>query len=176
MIRILTLLSINVIMATLVLHGVVPAQAIPPRVTHELKGGEYLAITDADIQMIRKDIRFHQKQIMAANLKLTDAEAERFWPVYDRYISELDQIDDTKYALIKQDMQTGGVLTDTDAESTVKQWLEIDQLVAQLRMKYIPDFRKILSPKKTALFCQLDRHVQMTIDLQLAGSVPLIEP
>jgi hypothetical protein len=48
--------------------------------------------------------------------------------------------------------------------------------VAELRTKYIPIFRKILSPKKTALFYQLDRRVQLMIDLQLASSLPLVEP
>ncbi len=43
-------------------------------------------------------------------------------------------------------------------------------------MKYIPTFRKVLSPKNTALFYQLDRRVQLIIDLQLASSLPLIEP
>ena len=124
----------------------------------------------------RKDIRSQRKQIIAANMKLTDTEAEKFWPVYEQYISELVKINGTKYALIKQYVQNGGSLTDSEAESAVKQWVDIDQSVAGLRMKYIPTFRKVLSPKNTALFYQLDRRVQLMIDFQLASSLPLIEP
>ena len=31
-------------------------------------------------QLLRKDLRSAQKQIIAANMPLTDAEAQKFWP------------------------------------------------------------------------------------------------
>lgn len=39
-----------------------------------------------------------------------------------------------------------------------------------------PAFRKVLWAKNTALFYQLDRGVQLMIDLQPARALPLIEP
>jgi hypothetical protein len=33
--------------------------------------------------MMRKDIRSQRKQFIAADLKLTDSEAEKFWPVFE---------------------------------------------------------------------------------------------
>ena len=145
-------LGINSVMAAFVLLSVLFAQDVTPRVTTKLDGVQ--VITDEDIQMMRKDIRYHQKQIIAANIKLTDIEAERFWPIYDQYLSELSEIDDTRYELVKQYMQNDGVLTDKEAESASQKWMESDQLVAELRMRYLPSFRKVLPSKKTALFCQ----------------------
>jgi hypothetical protein len=52
----------------------------------------------------------------------------------------------------------------------------VDQSVAQLRLKYVPIFRKVISGKKTALFIQLDRRLVMMIDLQLSAGIPLVEP
>src|SRR5690242_3735036 len=46
-------------------------------------------ISDEDIQLLRKDIRAQRKQLIATNLPLTPSEAEKFWPVYDQYVSEL---------------------------------------------------------------------------------------
>jgi hypothetical protein len=126
--------------------------------------------------MMRKDIRSQRKQIIAANMKLTALEAEKFWPVYEQYVSDLVKINGTKYALIKQYVETRGALTDTEAETAVNQWVGVDQSVAELRKRYIPIFRKVLSPRNTALFYQLDRRVQLLIDLQLASSLPMIEP
>jgi hypothetical protein len=37
-----------------------------------------------------------QKQIIAANLNLTDGEAEKFWPIYEQYTVELSKMNDTK--------------------------------------------------------------------------------
>jgi len=47
-------------------------------------------ISNQDIDLLRKDLRSQRKQLIAANLKLTDTEAAKFWPVYDQYIVELD--------------------------------------------------------------------------------------
>jgi len=47
-------------------------------------------ISNQDIDLLRKDLRSKRKQLIAANLKLTDTEAAKFWPVYDQYIVELD--------------------------------------------------------------------------------------
>jgi len=134
------------------------------------------AISDEDIQLLRKDIRAQRKQLIAINLPLTPAEAEKFWPVYEQYVSELVSNNNKKYALIKQFVQTGGVLTDAEAEDSIQQWLTVDQSVATLRQKYVPMFRKVLSPKNEALFYQLDRRVQLMIDLQLMALIPMVEP
>ncbi len=133
-------------------------------------------LSDQDIQLLRKNLRSERKQVIAANLKLTDTEAEKFWPVYEQYVSELVAINNTKYDLIKQYVQGNGTLTDAQAELAVKQWIGVDQSVGTLRLKYVPQFRKVLSPKNTALFYQLDRRIQLMIDLQLASALPLIEP
>src|ERR1039458_8422066 len=45
-----------------------------------------------DIQLLREDLRSQKKQIVAANMQLTDAEATKFWPVYDQYASALTKI------------------------------------------------------------------------------------
>ncbi len=48
-----------------------PSQANDPHV-----------ISNQDLELLRKDIRSQKKQLVAANLKLTDAEATKFWPVW----------------------------------------------------------------------------------------------
>jgi hypothetical protein len=133
-------------------------------------------LSDQDVQMLRKNLRSQRKQVIAANMKLTDTEAEKFWPLYDQYVSELVKSNNAKYELIKQYVQTQGNLTDAQADRAVKQWISVDQAVSELRLRYVPAFRKVLSAKNTALFYQLDRRVQLMIDLQLASALPLIEP
>jgi len=44
---------------------------------------------DQEMQLLRKDLRSLRKQIVAANLSLTDTEAQAFWPVYDQYVAEV---------------------------------------------------------------------------------------
>lgn len=136
---------------------------------------EKAASIDEQIAMLRSDLRSSRKQVVAANMKLTDAEAEKFWPIYDQYVKELVDINNAKYALIKEYLQDAS-MTDEQADSLSKRWVEVDASVVQLRLKYIPIFRRALSAKGTAMFFQLDRRVQMMIDLQLASVIPLVQP
>jgi len=133
------------------------------------------AVRDQDIEMLRKDIRSKKKQLIAANLKLTDAEATKFWPVYDQYTAELVKINDVKYALIKEYADNWGTMTDAQAESLIKRSLGVDEQVAQLRIKYVPIVHGALPGTKTATFFQLDRRLQALIDLQLSAQLPLVQ-
>ena len=132
--------------------------------------------TDKDIQLLRKDVRSQKKQIVAANMQLTDAEAEKFWPVYDQYTAELKKLGDTRVALIKQYAQNYDSFTDAQANDLMQKWGTLDESVAQLRLKYVPIFEKVVSAKKTALFFQIDRRLSLIIDLQLASAIPLVQP
>ena len=174
--RIVCVISLVVISLICLMPKQASSQDATPRVIKAAPQNDTQSLTDEDIQMLRKDIRSQRKQIIAANMPLSEAEAEKFWPVYEQYVSDLVKLNGTKYALIKQYVQTKGALSDTEAETAVDQWVGVDQSVAELRRKYIPQFRKVLSAKNTALFYQLDRRVQLMIDLQLASSLPLIEP
>jgi hypothetical protein len=131
--------------------------------------------TAEEIELMRKDIRSMRKQLVAANLKLTDTEATKFWPVYDRYIAELVAINNTKYDLLKEYFNNYGQLTDEQADSMTKRLLGLDLSVAQLRQKYQPIFRAAVPAKVAATFFQLDRRIAMMIDLQLGSQIPLVQ-
>jgi hypothetical protein len=110
--------------------------------------------SDEDINLFRKDVRSLKKQIIAANMDLTDTEAERFWPIYDRYTAELATITDTKYALLEEYAQNYTTMTSEQAEGYIKGRAAVEESIMQLRLKYLPIFRKVLSAKSTALFFQ----------------------
>jgi hypothetical protein len=130
---------------------------------------------DQQIKMLRQDLRSQRKQIIAQNMNLSDAEAVKFWPVYDKYVSELVESNNMKYELIKEYLRSD-TLTDEQADGLAKRWLAVDENVVQLRLKYLPQFRSALPAKQTARFFQIERRVQIMIDLQLSSAVPLLEP
>src|SRR5246127_4043007 len=132
-------------------------------------------ISSRDLDLLRKDIRSQKKQLVAANLKLTDAEATKFWPVYDRYTADLIKINDKKFGLIQEYADHWGTMTDEQASSFLRQWLDVDIAIVQLRQKYVPEVAQVLNGRKTATFFQLDRRISMMVDLQLASKVPIVQ-
>ena len=132
-------------------------------------------VTDQDIQLLRQDLRSEKKQLVAANLILTDAEATKFWPVYDQYAAEMTKVGDQKYALIKDYAQNYGSLTDAQAKSLIDRSLALDESITQLRIKYVPIISSVLPGIKTATFFQIDRRITSLIDLQLGSQIPLVQ-
>jgi hypothetical protein len=130
---------------------------------------------DRDIQMLRQDLRSKKKQTIAANLQLTDADATKFWPVYDQYVAELTKINDEKYAVIKEYADAWGNMKDDQALSLTNRALAVEERVAQLRIKYFPVFSKVVSGSKVATFFQIERRVQALVDLQLSAQLPLVQ-
>jgi hypothetical protein len=133
------------------------------------------ASPDDFVNLLRKDIRSQKKQIIAENMGLSAAEAEKFWPVYDQYAAQLSKIYDVKIALLKDYVDNNSSMTGEQAENYIRKRAEVEQSIMQLRLKYIPSFRKVLSGRETALFYQLDWRLGLAIDVQLI-QVPLINP
>jgi hypothetical protein len=155
-------------------QGIAFAQmSAPHRAMDDLGPGPQAS--DQDIQLLRKNVRSMRKQIIAANLELTEAQAEKFWPIFDRYTGELVSLTDKKYALLQEYAQNYATLTDDQAESYIKGRGEVDESIMQLRLKYVPIFRKVVSAKTTALLFQIDWRLGLMMDLQLASQTPMIE-
>jgi len=135
-----------------------------------------MSAIDKEIQMLRQDLRAQKKQIIAANMQLTEAEALKFWPVYDEYTRETTKLNDTRVSLIKEYAQNYDTLTDAQAQSLTKRYLGLDDAVTKLRLKYVPIFNKVLPARKTARFMQIDRRLGLLLDVQLASEIPLVQP
>jgi hypothetical protein len=133
-------------------------------------------LADDTVQLMRQDIRSERKKIVAANLPLTEAEAIKFWPVYDRYVLEHSKIYDTRYALIKDYMQSYNTMTSEQANNFIKSWVTSEEQMAELRLKWMPEFEKVIPPKKTAMFYQIDRRLGYMVELQLSSQIPLVKP
>ena len=133
-------------------------------------------VPDKDLELLRKDLRSGKKQIIEINLQLTEAEATKFWPIYDQYTAESGKIYDARYELIKEYAATFRGLTDAQAASLAARYINSDDATVKLRQKYFPIFAKAISGRKTALFFQLDRRIGLMIDLQLASEIPLVQP
>jgi len=132
-------------------------------------------VSDQDLQLLRKDLRSMKKQLVAANMQLTDAEAEKFWPIYDQYSAETQKNYDARYAFIKEYAANFSNLTDAQAQNLSKRSQEIDGAMIQLRQKYLPIFGKAIPGKKTALFFQIDRRLALIMDLQMASEIPFVQ-
>ena len=130
-------------------------------------------VTDQDIVLLRQDIRAMKMRVIGENMSLSDAEAQKFWPIYKHYADDLHDVHNEKYALLKQYAETWATMTDQDALIYVRRSMEVDAEAQALRLKYVPVVTEVLPGKKAATFFQLERKLCLMVDLQLFSQIPL---
>jgi hypothetical protein len=161
--------------------GMVVATALSGGMTGAAAQGQQVTVqkvvsptmTDEDIALLRKDLRAMKMQVIGQNMSLSDEEAPKFWAIYNHYVKDLSEVNNQKYALLKQYAEMWATMTDQDALIYVRHWLEADGEAQALRLKYVPIVSQVLPGRKAATFFQLDRRLNMIIDLQLFSQIPL---
>jgi len=66
-------------------------------------------------------------------------------------------------------------MTDAKAGELTRKVLDVERSKYELASKYLPRFEKVLSPKRAAKFFQVERRLDLMIELELSGAIPLVE-
>jgi hypothetical protein len=134
---------------------------------------QVVVASDADLNLLRQDLRSQKQKLIAQNLPMTESEATKFWAVYNRYTDELRPINEEKLQLIRRYGEQWQDMSNDEALIYIRRWLELDDQAHQLRSKYVVPVSEVLPGKKAATFFQLDRRITMMLEVQLASQIPL---
>ena len=117
-----------------------PVQTAPPAPTAAP------APTPDDLQILREKIRADKKLLVAANMELSEAEAQGFWPIYDAYQKDLNAINLRIAAQLESyaaDLRSG-TLTEAGVKKLIDESVSIEQAEADLKPRYAPKLSKLL--------------------------------
>lgn len=123
-------------------------------------------------------VRDGTRQIMQDELLLSAQEETKFWPLYEKYMADLKEVEDRYLDLLKAFLQRydRGILNDEDAGKIIDAGLRIQEDRQKVRRRYLREFRKILPEIKVLRFFQLENKVQAEVDSVLAVAIPLADP
>jgi len=130
-----------------------------------------------DLQILLRQATTEKKQLIAANMELTESEAKGFWPVFDSYQKELTEINLRIVKLLEgyaTDLQAN-TLTDEKAQKLIDEFVLIEQAEGGLQAAYAPKLGKVLPPKKVARYLQIENKIRALVKYNLA-KVPLVVP
>ena len=135
--------------------------------------GPLFAQARSAIEVTRADIQTDRKAIVAANLPLSDVQAEGFWPIYREYRGEMDQIGDRIVKLITDFAATYGMMTDEKATAMLAEFLDVQKDAIKVKNKYTPRFTKIMPAKNVLRFYQIENKMDTIVMMNLADQIPL---
>jgi hypothetical protein len=130
-----------------------------------------------NMEILRQKIKGDKKLIVAENLKLTDAEGTTFWPVYDAYQKDLQQINQRLSAVIMAyaDAYNKGPVTNDVAKKLIGEALAVDDAEAKMKGSYAPKILAALPATKAARYIQIENKIRAAIRYELAAGIPLVE-
>jgi len=127
---------------------------------------------DSTIALVRANMRADRTTLMTAGMNFNDKDGAAFWPIYQQYEYERSRLDDRRAAVIKQYTQKYPNLTDAEAKAMAEQMLDCDSRLVELKKKYYKKFNKVLPALTVAKFFQLDRRVDLLMDMNVEASLP----
>jgi hypothetical protein len=127
------------------------------------------------IQMLRKDVGRDRREIVKANMLLTNSEAARFWPLYDQYRAEIHKVGDRRWKVITDYAANRDSMSEDEANRLAREWLDAEKQRVDVKEEYLKKFQKEgLSARTTARFFQIDQKLDAAVDAALAAHIPLI--
>jgi hypothetical protein len=117
-----------------------------------------------------------KKLLVAQNLGLTDAEGTAFWPVYDAYQKDLQEVNQRMAAVIVSyaDAYNKGPVANDAAKTLLDQTLAIDEAEAKLKTSLAQKVLAVLPATKAARYIQIENKVRALIRYELAANIPLV--
>jgi hypothetical protein len=127
---------------------------------------------DSIIALVRANMQADRTVLITSGMNFSDKEDAAFWPVYQQYEYERSRLDDRRVAVIKEYTQKYPNLTNAEAKAMAEKMLECDSQLAELKKKYFKKFNKMLPALTVAKFFQLERRVDLMMDMQVEASLP----
>jgi hypothetical protein len=136
---------------------------------------EKFADLEPAIQMLRQDVGRDRRDIVKANMLLTNSEAARFWPLYDQYRTEIHKVGDRRLKVITDYAANRDSMSEDEANRLAREWLDAEKERVDIKEDYVKKFQKEgLSARTTARFFQIDQKLDAAVDAALAAHIPLI--
>jgi hypothetical protein len=129
-----------------------------------------------NMQILRDKIRADKKLVVATNMELTESEAKNFWPIYDQYQRDLQNINQKIVKVLESyaDDYKKKSLTDDKAKKLIDEALAIEREEAALKANYAPKLSKALPMVKVVRYLQIENKIRAVVRYDIAAGVPLM--
>lgn len=133
-----------------------------------------------DMDALRAAVRADKKAFVASTLKLTPAEAKRFWPLYDNYNRIADAANRRRSVAVEAIVARDQPVTDLYARNLANELIAADEQEVRARralsdrlMRGVPT--RVMPPRKAARYLQLESKIRAMQAYDIAAGIPLVK-
>ena len=128
---------------------------------------------EAYATLLHENVPDEKEQLIALVMFFDEADAAKFWPIYEQYREELDKLNASEVASINDYVKNNGHLTEEQADRVVHNQTQFQSQRAALLDKYYDRFKAALGPVSAARFFEAENQLLSLTDLQLSSNLPV---
>jgi len=112
---------------------------------------------------VREKIKAQRIAFITERLNLSPDEATKFWPVYNQFSGELEEIKKQQNQLRKSTNDKLAVMSDKEIDKALEDELLAQQKSIDLQRKYMVELKKTIPTRKVAMLYKAERDFKITL-------------
>jgi hypothetical protein len=131
---------------------------------------------NTNMQILIDKVKADKKLLIASNMDLTDQESKAFWPLYEGYQKDLEQLNRRLGELINEyaEAYNKGSVPEDVAKDLINESLKTEGAEVKMRREYAEKLAKVLPATKVARYLQMENKIRAAIKFDLAANIPLM--
>src|SRR6188768_1230252 len=109
-----------------------------------------------ETELIRSAFKLEKKAVVAEFLQLSNDDATKFWPIYEKYEQDRSALGTRRIKLIESYVEKYDKMDDASTNDLVKESASIQKKEVALRQKYYGSVKKSISTSVAARFYQVE--------------------
>lgn len=114
-----------------------------------------------------------KKLLILEGMQLSDDVEIAFLPVYNSFQKEKLKINRQLSALVEDFAKNYNDLSNAKAQEIINKWQLIQQSELDLKKDYVSEFTRVISPKQTMRYYQIENKLDTMVDYELIKAIPL---
>ena len=156
--------TLMAVLCSIAVLGAVPAGAADP-----------IVADPAALQSLRDQLKTDKKAVVAKNMPLSEAEAKKFWPLYEAYERDMQPIEQRRTLAALDFIGADEKLTDANAKRLVGEISAAESDELKLRSRYFDKIARAISARKAARFMQIETKIEALNRFDQAVRIPLAQ-
>jgi len=128
------------------------------------------------LQLLRSDVNSLKVELVDSIMKLSAADAKKFWPIYREYENELGKLAISRAELVTEFVQShkDGSFDNPKAKDIARRWFKSQRARLDLLEKYHGKIEDALTSVQAGQFLQIENQIGLFIDVTIASEMPTV--
>ncbi len=115
-----------------------------------------------------------KKQVVSEVIKISDANTDAFWKLYDSYEAERKELAKKRFKVLEKYVEHYFELEGESLSKMLKESMANHNSYNKLINKYTNRISKSIGPKPAAQFYQFERYLKSIIQVELMNTMPMV--